>query len=298
MGALPPGPSAPSIVQAVQFGRDPTGFLERCAARYGDAFTMRLPNDPPRVICSDPADIKKIFALRPDAYRSDNQSIHLNLGSNSVLFQDGDRHRRQRKLMVPVLQGQRLRAYAQLMADVTREELDGWPRGSSFRLHPHMQAISLDVFLRCVFGLEGQRRQEQRRRVLDWLQGTMSPQMFATGMLVSANRLRRLLDRAVDQARSNGRRPLLFRGVAQAKVDLLALLQGEIDACREQGVEHREDVLSLLVQARYEDGDPMEDEDILDQLITLLVGGHETTANSLSWAVSLIVDHPRVLAKV
>ncbi len=298
MSSLPPGPRSPAIVQALRFGRDPTGFLERCAQRFGDAFTLRLPNDPPRVVVSHPRDIKRIFALRHDAYRSDTQSIHLNLGAHSVLFSDGERHRRQRKLMAPALQGRRLAAYAEMMSALTLERLEGWPRGESFALHPHMQMISLDVFLRCVFGLEGAERQRQRQRVLAWLDGTMSPQMFATGMVLSANRLRALLDRSVAVARKPGGRPRLFGSVARAKAELLALLESEIRRCREQGTEHRDDVLSLLVDARYEDGEPMDDEDILDQLITLLVGGHETTANSLSWAVSLIVRHPSVLRQV
>lgn len=298
MTSLPQGPRSPSLVQAIRFGRDPTGFLERCTARFGDAFTLRLPNDPPRVVASNPADIKRIFAMRPDAYRSDNQSVHLNLGANSVLFSDGERHRRQRKLMTPVLAGQRLKAYANLMGQIARERFAGWQAGDAFALHPHMQAISLDVFLRCVFGLEGEARQEQRIRVLAWLDGTMSPQMFATGMLISANRLRGMLDRAVEHVRGTGRRPLLFGEVAEAKANLLALLSAQIEACRGSSLEERDDILSMLVEARYEDGAPMDDEDILDQLITLLVGGHETTANALSWAVALIVSDPEVLARV
>ncbi|MEM7155671.1 MAG: cytochrome P450 [Myxococcota bacterium] len=298
MPALPPGPRLPALVQAVQFGRDPIGFLERCAARYGDAFTLRLPNDPPRVVFSDPASIKQIFAMRPDAYRSDNQSIHLNLGEHSVLFQDGERHRRQRKLMTPVLGGARLRAYAETMAAATREELDTWPVNRDFAVSPRMQQVTLDVFLRCVFGLEGEEAVRQRRRAMAWLEGVISPQLFATGMVVNANRLRRMLDRAVEHMRAPGPRPLLFRKVAKAKVELLDMLQAQIRQRRSEGTEGRDDVLSMLVDARYEDGAPMEDEDILSQLITLLVGGHDTTANSLAWALSLLARHPEVTARV
>ena len=298
MPALPPGPRIPAIAQAVQFGRDPTGYLERCAARYGDAFTLRLPNDPPRVVFSDPASIKQIFALRPDAYRSDNQSIHLNLGEHSVLFQDGERHRRQRKLMTPVLGGARLKAYAETMAAVTREELATWPRDEVFAVHPHMQQVTLDVFLRCVFGLEGAEAIRQRRRAMAWLDEVISPKLFATAMVINANRLRRMLDRAVDHMRTPGPRPLLFRKVAQSKVELLDMLHAQIRQRRAEGTEGREDVLSMLVDARYEDGEPMEDEAILSQLLTLLVGGHDTTANSLSWALSLLSRHPEVLRRV
>ncbi|MGH1347414.1 MAG: cytochrome P450 [Nannocystales bacterium] len=299
MTELPPGPRAPKIVQALSFGRDPTRYLLQCAAAYGDMFTLRMPNDPPRVVLSNPVAVKKVFSLRPDAYRSDNLAIHLNLGSRSILFRDGEQHKQLRRLTAPSLQAKQVRGYADAMLEVTRETVARWPTDTAFPLLPEMNRIALDVVLRCVFGVEGSERDALRVQVLTWLQGTLSPALFVTGMVVNAYRLRRVLDRAVDRARTRlGRRPLLFRGLADAKVGILAALQQRIEHCRHAPAGAHNNVLSLLVGARYEDGSPLDDEDILDQLVTFLVGGHETTANTLAWALSMIVRRPAVLARV
>ncbi len=299
MPEFPPGPRSPKVVQALSFGRDPTRYLLRCAAEYGDTFTLRMPNDPPRVVVSHPVAVKKVFSLRPDAYRSDNLAIHLNLGSRSILFRDGEQHKQLRRLTAPSLQAKRVRSYAEAMLDVTRETLQRWPTRAPFPLLPQMNTIALDVVLRCVFGVDGSERDALRRQVLDWLQGTLSPGLFITGMVVNPLRLRRTLDRAVDKARSkSGSRPLLFRKLADSKVRVLDALQRRIDSGRSASTPSQDNVLALLLAARYEDGSALDDEDILDQLVTFVVGGHETTANTLAWALSMIVRRPAVLARV
>lgn len=299
MTKLPPGPRSPKVVQAVSFGRDPTSYLLRCAAEYGDTFTLRMPNDPPRVVVSSPEAVKKVFSLRPDAYRCDNLAIHLNLGSRSLLFRDGEEHKQLRRLTAPSLQAKQVRGYADAMLEVTRDTLGRWPTDTVFPLLPEMNTIALDVVLRCVFGVDGSERDVLRGQVLKWLQGTLSPALFVTGMLVNPVRLRGVLDRAVDSARTRlGKRPLLFRGLADAKVDILASLQKRIEHSRDAPDLGQDNVLSLLLAARHEDGSPLEDEDILDQLVTFLVGGHETTSNTLAWALSMIVRRPDVLARV
>jgi len=294
--ALPPGPRSPKVIQALSFGRDPTAYLEQCVAEFGDTFTLRMPNDPPRVVVSSPAAVKAFFSLRPDAYRSDNLAIHLNLGRRSMLFRDGDQHKQLRRLTAPSLQAKRVRGYADAMLEVTRHTVQRWQVDEAFPLLPEMNTIALDVVLRCVFGVDGSERDTLRTQVLAWLRGTLSPALFVTGMVVNPFRLRRVLDRAVDKASTQGR-PLLFRGLAEAKVDILATLQRRIDRAR-QAPASQDNVLSLLIAARDEDGTPLSDEDILDQLVTFLVGGHETTANTLAWALSMILRRPKVLARV
>lgn len=300
MNDLPSGPRRPKVLQALAFGRDPTGFLDHCAREYGDAFTLRMPNDPPRVVVSDPAGVKAMFSLRPDAYRSDNLAVHLNLGRQSLLFRDGEQHRQLRKLMTPTLQAKRVQTYAETMQAVTRAALQRWPVDEEFALLPRMSDIALDVVLQCVLGASGDDEDDAlRRQALHWLGGTLSPGMFATGMLVNAYRLRRVLDRAVDKARGHtGGEPWLFRNVARAKAQLLRTLGARIARCRRGEGGERQDVLALLVAARYDDGEAMSDEDILDQLITFLVGGHETTANTLAWTLSLVTRRPEILARI
>lgn len=297
MADLPPGPRAPKVVQAVSFGRDPTRYLLDCAAKYGDAFTLRMPNDPPRVVVSAPAAIKKMFALRPDAYRSDNLATHLNLGRRSILFRDGEEHRELRRITTPSLQAKRVRGYATDMLEVTQESVATWPTGESFPLLPRLSRIALDVILRCVFGIDGDERTAFRGQVLRWLEGTLSPKMFVTGMVFNPYRLRQALDRAVDRARRK-EKPWLFGGLAQAKAELLTALQEKIDRRRSEADGELDNVLALLVAARHDDGSPIDDEDILDQLVTFLVGGHETTANTLAWALSAILREPQVLGRV
>lgn len=296
MAELPPGPRAPKLVQALSFGRDPTGYLERCVAEYGDTFTLRMPSDPPRVVVSSPAAVKAVFALRPDAYRSDNLSIHLNLGRRSILFRDGDQHKQLRRLTTPPLQAKRVRGYADAMLEVTRETVRTWPTDGSFALLPQMNTIALDVVLRCVFGVDGGARETLRTQVLTWLRGTLSPAMFLTGMAVNPYRLRRVLDRSVDQAEAG--RGLLFRKLADAKVEVLSVLRKRIEEGRARAERSQDNVLALLLDARYDDGTALDDEDILDQLVTFLVGGHETTANTLAWAFSAILRRPEVLARI
>lgn len=297
MTDLPPGPRAPKVVQAVSFGRDPTRYLVDCAAKYGDAFTLRMPNDPPRVVVSAPAAIKKMFSLRPDAYRSDTLAMHLNVGRRSILFRDGDEHRELRRITTPSMQAKRVRGYAAAMLEVTRDSVAAWPTDRPFPLLPRLSRIALDVILRCVFGIDGPQRDVFREQVLRWLEGTLSPKMFVTGMVFNAYRVRRALDRAVDRARQR-ERPWLFGGLASAKAELLAALQEKIDQSREDESGRLDNVLALLVAARHEDGSPLDDDDILDQLVTFLVGGHETTANTLAWALSAILRDPRVLSGV
>lgn len=294
---LPPGPRSPKVVQAVSFGRDPMRYLERCVAEFGDTFTLRMPNDPPRVVVSSPEAVKTVFALRPDAYRSDNLAVHLNLGRRSILFRDGAPHKQLRRLTAPSLQAKQVRGYADAMLDVTRDVVGRWSADTAFPLLPEMNRIALDVVLRCVFGVDGAEGDALRTQVLTWLRGTLSPQLFVTGMVVNAFRLRRVLDRAVDKARED-RRPLLFGNLARAKVDILTVLQRRIDHARAAPSDEGRNVLDLLIAARHEDGSPLDDEDILDQLVTFLVGGHETTANTLAWALSMIVRRPAVLETI
>jgi cytochrome P450 len=286
-------------VQALSFGRDPTGYLLRCAAEYGDAFTLRMPSDPPRVLVSSPAAVKEVFALRPEAYRSDNLAIHLNLGRRSILFRDGEPHRQLRRITAPPLQAKRVRAYADAMLEVTRESLQRWSSGSTFTLLPHMNTIALNVVLRCVFGVDGAARVSLHDQALTWLGGTLSPAMFLAGMAVNPYRLRRFLDRAVDRVRrGDSGRFAPFGGLAEAKVEVLAALQERIDAGRAHPDAAQDNVLAYLLAARHDDGTALDDEDILDQLVTLLVGGHETTANTMAWALSMILRRPKVLARV
>ncbi len=256
-----------------------------------------MPQGPPRVVVSDPESIKRVFALRTDSYRSDELPLPLNVGERSIIFQDGERHRRQRTLMMPAFQAKRVASYSRAMLEVTESTLAGWPQAVPFQLVPQMYSIALSVLLRCVFGVQGAEQRELRGLVLEWVSGTLSPRIFITGMLLGATWLRGVLDKGVTRVRNGHGRPLLFARQAKAKAALFRALERKIDRCRVEP-EPGDHVLGLLVGANYDDGSPMEDADILDQLITLLVGGHETTANAMAWVLANVLRRPLVLARI
>lgn len=303
MSALPPGPPLHPIRQALKLGMDPYGFLLHCRRELGDVFTIRLPGDAPRVVLCDPADVKQVFAMAADDTVAEGQGFHINIGARSVLFSDGEHHKRQRSLLAPPIHGARLRSYARTMLDVTMDHLERWTPGEPFALQPTMQAITLDVILRCVFGVDPHDPTGARLRksTLGWMEAVWSPPWLVVSMAVTGTRLRRFFDRATNasRARTRARRvPMPWGPIADHKADLVAVLAADIAACRRHGTGDREDVLALLVDAHDEHGERMDDEEILDQLVTMLTGGHETTATTLCWTMHHLLQNPAALRRL
>jgi cytochrome P450 len=284
--ALPPGPTMPKPLLIGRFLLQPTAFLDHCQRRYGDYFTLRLPNRT-TVISSDPEAVKTVFTADPDhllAGRS-NAILQPLLGDRSVLLLDGREHLRQRRLLLPPFHGERMQAYAETMREVAEREVASWPRGRSFAAQPSMQAITLEVILRTVFGLSDEERVERvgapLRRVLD---ATASPARLFALQVTSSEDPHRLSPR--------GRFKAL---VAEAD----RVVYEELSDRRSQpGDGDHEDVLSLLLAARDEDGRPLTDLELRDELMTLLMAGHETTATALSWTLERLVRHPATLDRL
>ena len=281
---LPPGPRLPKPLQTLRFIRDPVPFFEGCAERYGDAFTLRLYGPGDVVLVSDPPSLKRLFAADGVNTIAPGRNIILRplLGPRSVLLLDnGPEHLRRRKLMLPQFHGERMRAYEDVIADATRRQVQAWPAGEPFPLHPGMQAITLEVIVRAVFGVEdSRRRRELSEQLVEILATTQSPR--AVGL--SSRRLRRLPPWRSTSARI-------------ARVD--EILAEEISGRRaDPDVGAREDILSMLVAARFDDGSAMDDREVRDQLMTLLLAGHETTATSLAWAFDLLFRRPDALARL
>src|SRR5205814_1662387 len=178
-GVLPPGPRAPALVQFLHFGFRPIAFLEECARRYGTPFTLRVPARPPLAMFSDPEAIREIFTGDPETLRAGeaNNLLEPMLGQHSLLLLDGPRHLRQRRLMLPPFHGERMQAYGRVMREIADRSIDAWPVGRPFPIHERMQAITLDVILRTVFGLdEGallDRLRERLRRLMAFVSGTL-----------------------------------------------------------------------------------------------------------------------------
>ena len=280
---LPPGPAAPPLLQVMRWVQWPLPFLDECAQRFGETFTLRFPSTPPIVMFAHPDAIKTIFTGDEEDLRAGEANYRLEpiLGKHSLLTLDGHEHLRERRLLQPPFHGDRMLAYGAVMRDIAAAAVDRWPAGRPFAVHPEMQGVTLDVILRTVFGLdEGPTKRDLRAALLDLLNLGANPQLLL----------------AAQQSNGNGARPAERFFAARERVD--RLLFAEIAARRLADVADRPDILSLLVQATYEDGRPLEDQALRDELMTILLAGHETTATSLAWAVSHVLAHPEVRARI
>ncbi|MBX3275668.1 MAG: cytochrome P450 [Sandaracinaceae bacterium] len=280
--SLPPGPRWPRVVQLAAWLSRPLELMEHLRARYGMPATLRFPRWPAMVSFDDPEAIKDIFRGSSDDLHAGeaNEPLRPIVGSNSLLLLDGERHLRERKLLLPPFHGARMTRYAEVMRDVTLADLARWPLDTPFAVQPRTQAITLDIILRTVFGVEQGSKQETLRAALEALIGDFSRPSLMVEWL----------------HRDLGPRSPWGRYVrTRARTD--ALIYGEIDARRARP-RPGEDIFSMLLEARHEDGAPMGREELRDELITMLVAGHETTATALSWAFHHLIEHPSVERRV
>ncbi len=281
---LPPGPRAPAFWQTWRLYRDWIGYLEECRRRYGDAFTLNFVAIGRWAYFADPGALRRVFQGPPDVFRAGEARTMLEpvVGRRSVLVLDGEEHMRARKLLLPSFQGTHVRTHERTMEAVTREEMAGWPTGRPFRLRPRFQAITLDVILRAIFGVDAADRRERMHRAIGRLLAV------ANGPFVLVPTL----------ARDYGRlSPGGILARRRAAVDELVYAQiGERRA--DPGAAQRDDVLSVLLGARDEDGHELDDETLRDELMTLLLAGHETTATALAWAVERLVRHPAAMRRL
>jgi cytochrome P450 len=266
------------VVQTLAWWTRSIPYFERCRARYGKRFTLRLLSTPPSVHLSDPDEIKEVFTAPADVLHPGEGARILEpvVGANSVILLDEGAHLSQRKLMLPAFHGERMAALTGLLEEVTEREVASWPLDEPVALHPRLQSLTLEVILRAVFGLDPGPRLESLRdafaMILEF--GNHPASMF----------------------------PPLQRGerwneYERSRAAIDALLFELIDERRaEPAAEERDDVLAMLLAARHEDGSPMSQQELRDELMTLLVAGHETTASELAWAFERLARAPRSLA--
>jgi cytochrome P450 len=283
---VPVGPSAPMAWQTLRWIVRPGAFMRESRARYGDVFSIKLADEGTWVMCADPEGVKQVFTGSPDVLHAGEANAILRpvVGSNSVLLLDGAAHMRQRKLMLPPFHGARMQRYGDVMAEAAEQELARWPVGERVPALPHMQAVTLEVIMRAVFGIEEGERLDRCRAALRGLMGWIAgPWQLAAGFVFGLERI------------STSNR----LGFAETKGHADSVLLDEIARRREESsAGGRDDILSMLLEARHEDGSPMSDEELRDELMTLLVAGHETTASALAWTLELLARHPDVLAQV
>jgi cytochrome P450 len=274
MSALPPGPRRPRALQAVAWMRRPLPFLEGCQQRYGDTFTLRILRWGDWVVLADPDDVKGVFTAGPKVgVAVANPLLRPVLGSRSVMLLEEPEHMVRRKLMLPSFHGESVAADAAMMADVAQREVAGWPIGEPFELWPRMQAITQEVVMRAVFGPDEERRfDEIRRRLTALTQWMNTPRNLTRLALYGAERL----------ARS--------RGYRAAMEPVEEAVMAEARRRRTDPEAAPPGVVTMLVQARYEDGSPLSEQDLRDELLTLLTDG--PTSTSLAWIFERLMRNP------
>ncbi|MEV6253288.1 cytochrome P450 [Nocardia sp. NPDC051911] len=276
---LPDGPSTPPIVQNLQILTGRTRTWRRMHDRYGSAFTIQMPRFGRSVVLADPAEIKALFTASADLV--DNIDINLGqfLGPGSLFALSGNEHRKQRKLLTPPFHGRRLTVYESLIEEEAVHEMASWPSGREFATMDSMMRITLNVILRAVFGAEGADFEELRR---------LLPRLVLIGSGLAAIPVpQRALGRFGPWAR--------FAAYRRRYDEIVGQL---IDRAASDRIEERDDVLAMMLQARYDDGSAMSHSEIADELLTLLTAGHETTATTLSWTIERLRRHPDILRRL
>ncbi len=277
-GKLPPGPRRPPVIQTIAWWARPIAFFEQSRARYGKRFTIRLLGAPPFVMIADPDEVKQIFTAAPEVLHPGEgaQILEPVVGRNSVILLDESEHLQQRKLMLPAFHGEKMQRLAGTMQEVADHEVASWPSGQPIELHRRFQALTMEVILRAVFGLDaGPQLDGLRSRLTDLLADSSRPASMVPAL----------------QRGRGWRRFERIRGEADQ------LIFDLIDRRRSEQTE-RDDILSMLVGARHEDGTPMSHQELRDELMTLLVAGHETTASELAWAFERLARAPDVVARL
>jgi cytochrome P450 family 135 len=285
---LPPRPDLSRWMMSTGFIFQPTKFLDACHERMGDYFTLKPAPRRTLVVTADPAAVRQVFTGDPALLHAGEANIVLAplLGSRSVLLLDGPEHLRQRKLMLPPFHGERMRLYVRAMEEAAEWHVAGWPRRRPFAVLPSMQAITLDVIMRAVFGVDDAAGRERLAKPLRAQLDAVASRLQVFMLLATSNR-----------GEPGTRGPWARIAAAGRQAD--AMIYEQIRARRaDLRSGERTDVFSLLLAARDEDGRPLSDQELRDELMTLLVAGHETTATAMAWALERIVRHPDVLERL
>jgi cytochrome P450 family 110 len=281
---LPQGSRLPAPLQLFRWISDPITLMQECARQYGDVFTMHWPGFSPCIFLSHPQAIQELMAADASKIDAGMNLLEPLIGVNSLLALDGNAHERQRKLLLPPFHGERMKAYGDLMLEFTDRVIDQWKTSEPFLVRSAMQDISLQIILRAVFGVEGE-QQKRLTTLLKSLLTFMASPMNSTLLFVPALQL------------DLGEWSPYGKFLRELK-EIDQLIFAEIQKRRTVSHSTSEDILSLLLSVQDEDGQPMSDIEIRDELITMLFAGQETTASALAWSLYWVTSTPGVLGKL
>ncbi|BAY14071.1 cytochrome P450 [Calothrix sp. NIES-2098] len=278
----------PKFIQQIESTLKPLDFLERCAKNYGDIFFTNSFGNIETLVVSHPQDLQELFnppKKNLDAPGAANEIFKPQIGENSLIVQDGERHQKQRKLMMPPLHGEQMFNYGQQICEITQQVIQQLKLGENFIARHLSENITMKIILKIVFGIdEGLNFENLKTLMTSWLNLTNSP-LGASLLLFPA------LQKDLGSWSPWGRYLSLRQQIDK-------ILMSEIWKRRQQSQPNRFDILSLLMQAKYEDGQSMSDAELRDNLLALLVAGHETTATAIAWALYWIHQQPEVYEKM
>jgi cytochrome P450 family 135 len=289
---LPPGPRTPAAAQTIEWIARPTDLLRRSAAQFGEPFTLRtLWADAPMVVFSDPEQIKRVYAAPPDALHGGASSTVLEpfAGPSSILLLSGAPHMRQRKLMLPPFHGERMEAHRATVAALATAELDRWEPGRPLRTLPRMQELTLDVILRVVLGAPDEQLRAAIRAALDMT--TSLPRLIALSLAPHGSPPWRGFEHAVARVDALLRAAIRARRAAAGALPAGGDRRVADDNAADGNAAAQAVIDDLIAAGSTED-------ELRDQVVTLLAAGHETTAGSLAWALERLARHPEVAAKL
>ncbi|MBA2505955.1 MAG: cytochrome P450 [Thermoleophilaceae bacterium] len=280
---LPPGPSTPAPLQTAAWVTRPGPWMLRMRREHGNVFTASIvPDLKTVVLVAEPELIKEIFRADPEVLRAGEGNVVLRpvVGSSSLLQLDGDEHMQERKLMLPPFHGEKLKGHAELMEQIVLSEVERWAPGEELALAPQLQAVTLEIILRVVFGVrEGEEVEGLRQRLQRVMDVGGRP--IGTALLIARN--------------AGLAKDFIDRDLKKLDVEIFAAIERRRT---DPDLAEHDDILSMLIQARREDGSPMSDRELRDELMTLLVAGHETTATGLAWTFERLMRNPAALDRL
>ena len=277
---LPPGPKTPKLLNGITFLVARNAMIRGLQRRYGDTFSIEMPGFGRMVVVATPELVKTVYTAKPDVLHAGKNPLGEILGPGSLFSMDEDEHLKERRMLLPPFHGERMRSYEAIILEEAEREMKAWPEGVEFASIDSFQTITLRIILRAVFGAEGQ-------DLVD-LEALLPPMTTVGQKLVSIPVLRRDLGR-----RSPGGR---WRRMHAHYVRLATKLVD--DHLADPDLDERIDILALMLRAQLADAGEVDRAAVADELLTLLVAGHETTASALAWHVERLSRHPEVLHRL
>jgi cytochrome P450 family 135 len=281
---LPPGPAWSPPSTTLRWLLRPIPVMETCRTRYGDSFTLRFMHEGVTVLISHPEDVRRLFTAHPSAVHAgeNRRLVRPIFGDNSLACLDEDAHAAQRRLLLPPVHGDRLRAHAALMTEIARAEVATWKLGEPIEMASHLRDIAFEIILRAVFGIRDATRAAPLRRAISRLFDFTASVVRMTPMMLLGP--------------DNAQRIPLVRRMLQAVDEVIH--QEIARRRREPDLDTRSDILSMLLTTEHGDGAPMTANEIRDELVTMLIGGHESTAATLAWAIEQLARSPAMMDRI